>query len=400
MNQGTGRFGVFLLALCVLSGSSHGQALNVDIGDNFGGPSEQYGGAAGQPGRWNVINAVGDTGNPVSLVDLGGAPTSATIDLTAWDSSDSEELGTYEVAADHPDTTGDEALLMDDQMDCGGIFGTGIIRFAGLTPGKYDVYVYAWASDNLGSSQHNTLGQQLRGADWDGIRFLHTYAVEACRTVGDNGLLSIIVTANGYGSANGVQLVPRSGPCPFSSRCFGNGSTPGCTDCPCGNNAPNSATGGCLNSAGKSARLVPSGIPSATQDRFWVRLIDATPNSFAILASASNATPLDPANPCFGALSGVTSILFDGLRCIATNEIRHGVRATNANGGLVSSDSFEFVPMFGWGGLASPAQGLVAQGGFVSGETRHFQVIYREEVNAGCGTGLNTSQAVRALIGP
>ncbi|MEM7519362.1 MAG: hypothetical protein AAF368_20865, partial [Planctomycetota bacterium] len=49
--------------------------------------------------------------------------------------------------------------------------------------------------------------------------------------------------------------------------CFGDGGTsPGCTDCPCGNNAPAGSGGGCLNSSSTSAVLNASGQPSLALD--------------------------------------------------------------------------------------------------------------------------------------
>ena len=44
--------------------------------------------------------------------------------------------------------------------------------------------------------------------------------------------------------------------------------------------------------------------------------------------------------------------------------------------------------------------GLVASGGFVAGQTRHFQSIYRDSVDQVCGTGQNTTNAVSVTFEP
>ncbi len=146
--------------------------------------------------------------------------------------------------------------------------------------------------------------------------------------------------------------------------CFGDGGpTPGCTPCGCGNEALPGTIGGCLNGVGSSARLLAAGSPGASSDTLTLRLTAANPISFAVLTSGSNRLPNTPANPCAGYDSGTASAVLDGLRCVGGATLRHGSRAIDANGDT---------------GIANaPWQNLVAGGGFVAGQTRHFQGFYR-----------------------
>ena len=50
----------------------------------------------------------------------------------------------------------------------------------------------------------------------------------------------------------------------------------------------------------------------------------------------------------------------------------------------------------GWGA----PDGFANSGAFVPGETRYFQLFYRDDASEGCMTGQNTSQAVRVPFTP
>lgn len=183
---------------------------------------------------------------------------------------------------------------------------------------------------------------------------------------------------------------------PASSQqfCQGNGGDGmGCSDCLCGNNAPPSSGGGCLNGSGSSARLLPAGFPSISNPTLNFGMNGANPLSFAVLSSGDNLAPDNPANPCYGLGSGALSAAFDGLRCAVGNTQRHGGRACDSNGSVGSTNN-------GWGPPAGPMIGLLAQGGFVLGQSRYWQVVYREDPTLVCGKGLNTTQAVLTLTIP
>ena len=183
----------------------------------------------------------------------------------------------------------------------------------------------------------------------------------------------------------------------FPESCNGDGGNQmGCTDCPCGNNAAPGTTGGCLNSANASGRLVGSGSPSVTAADPADLRFDANgcvPSSFAVLTSGNAIAPANAANPCFGEDSGLQSGVLDGLRCAVQSTQRHGGRPVDANGDVGATTN-------GWGGSSGPPIGLAAQGGFVAGQTRHYQVFYRELPGLVCLTEQNTTQAVSVTFQP
>lgn len=184
------------------------------------------------------------------------------------------------------------------------------------------------------------------------------------------------------------------------SFCFGDGGPqPGCTSCPCGNDAAPGTLGGCLNGVSQSARLLSSGTPSASSDTTRFQVAGANPSTFGILVSGGARLPNNPANPCFGLDSGINSISLDGLRCVGDGVIRHGSRATDPAGDIGFGNN-------GWGPPSGPVGGLLAQGNavlpgsFAVGSTRHFQVFYREDALLVCQRGQNTTDAVSVKVLP
>jgi len=174
---------------------------------------------------------------------------------------------------------------------------------------------------------------------------------------------------------------------PGVALCAGDGGDQmGCTNCPCGNNASAGSPGGCTNSTGGSAELTASGSPNPLNDTLRFEVTGATHTSLGVLISAARLLPANPANPCLAG-SGVRSNMHDGLRCIGQLARRHGGRASDSNGDIG-------VTTGGWGGASPPGIGLIAQGGFALGQTRHWQVTYREVGTLVCLTGLNTTNAI------
>lgn len=167
-------------------------------------------------------------------------------------------------------------------------------------------------------------------------------------------------------------------------RCFGSGQA---VPCPCGNNAA-AANSGCTHSAssGQGAVLRHRGRSRASEDSLSFVVFGAVPFSTAILVSGDNALPA--ANPGAGIPFG------DGLRCVGGNLIRHDTRNLGSTGaaywGIATIPS---APSF-------PPEGLIAQGGYSVGQTRHWQVIYRDDPTAGCGSGINSSQSIELTISP
>lgn len=167
------------------------------------------------------------------------------------------------------------------------------------------------------------------------------------------------------------------------SFCFGNGGVhPGCTDCPCDNNAQEGTPGGCLNSVGTSCRLTSTGSASLSAETLEFDIRDAAPNTFAILNSGGNRLA-NPGGPCAGLGSGVIGTLLDGLRCIGGGTLRHGVRPTTSTGTNLGA----------WSGVLNNAN-------FTAGQVRHFQIFYRDDEALGCMTGLNTSNGLTVQVAP
>ena len=182
-------------------------------------------------------------------------------------------------------------------------------------------------------------------------------------------------------------------PKPFDEYCFGNGGDQlDCTDCPCGNNAPLGSRGGCMNSNGTSARLRMSGLPRVSEDTLRLTARALPPSIASVLVSGSNRLPASPAHPCFSSESGIANI-GDGLRCAGIGLRRHGLRFSDASGSVGRDNE-------GWGGDDAPLGGIVSQAGFVVGQTRHFQLFYRDSVHGDCNGALSTTQAVSTTFVP
>lgn len=176
------------------------QSMNIDF--NFAGvstaPSSGYA-AAGLSGVWNTANMTGNTVPTLSLVDLSGAPTVATLNVPVilgnW-----SNLGSW---------TGDDMLLMDD---AGGSVGQ-TVNFSGLLNGNYDVFVYGMsATGNVNSSFYIGSATQNNTGVWTGSHVLGA----------SYGLFSAVSVTSGtiqigwIGNFSGVQLVYTPVPEPAS----------------------------------------------------------------------------------------------------------------------------------------------------------------------------------------
>ena len=173
--------------------------------------------------------------------------------------------------------------------------------------------------------------------------------------------------------------------------CFGDGGTsPGCTSCPCGNDAPANTPGGCRNAEGRSAILFPLGVAriAAGAPRFQLR--GASSSSFAVLVSGDARLPLAGACPSG---SGQIGGALDGLGCVGQGVKRHGARATDLEGGAGATNP-------AWGPPDGPTGGVAGRSGFVTGQTRHFQVFYRVDSSSGCGRGQSTTNAASITFVP
>ena len=148
---------------------------------------------------------------------------------------------------------------------------------------------------------------------------------------------------------------------PVRAYCFGTG-------CPCGND---DWLAGCTNSTGAGASLVPIGSASAAADDLAFQGRDLLSGQAALLFVANNAVNGGAGNP-FG----------DGLRCAGGGLVRLGVRMPNA------------------AGVADWGPGMAAAGGWTSGDTRRFQVWYRDPVGSPCGNSFNLSHGIEVEFVP
>ena len=138
----TRQFFTFLLSSATVAG--YAQAINIDL-DIFGGPpengngapSDAFGAAANQPGRWNRINAVEP--GPYTLISLSGATTSVVV------SAHAAFPGYFAGSQYFPANSGDYALLLNDAAEVGTVGNGGHLTysFGGFIAGIYDLYTYA-----------------------------------------------------------------------------------------------------------------------------------------------------------------------------------------------------------------------------------------------------------------
>ncbi len=135
---------------------------------------------------------------------------------------------------------------------------------------------------------------------------------------------------------------------------------------PCGNAGASGE--GCANSSGAGATLTMDGSGSVSQNDTTLQATNLLPGQPALLYSADNA------------INGGAGIPFgDGLRCTGGNLLRHGVAFPDATGTA------------NWGPGVS--------GGWGAGDTRNFQVWYRDPVGGPCSNGFNLTNGMTGNFG-
>jgi hypothetical protein len=196
------------LALVTMTAAAAGQSFNIDIDDAAGTaagvPSTAFGAAANQPGTWN--SAPAGAAAPLTLVDLAGAATTVTLTRSGVPAA---------YSFNNPSTSGDFEKLMDD-IDCP--LSPFTYTFAGLVPGSYRVYTYAFEPcGNLTYLTNVAVSGAVEGTQTVGGLitgpnvFLQpiTHAVHNV-IVGAAGSITITTTlapASPFISINGFQLV-------------------------------------------------------------------------------------------------------------------------------------------------------------------------------------------------
>jgi hypothetical protein len=149
--------------------------------------------------------------------------------------------------------------------------------------------------------------------------------------------------------------------------CFGAGAG---TPCPCGNTG--GPTQGCANSSGQGAVLTGFGSTSVSADDAVFTGQNLLPGQPGLLFFADVAT------------NGGNGVIFgDGLRCASQNIRRRGIRVPNAQGTAV------------WG------PGLLAGTGVSGGQTKYWQIWYRDPSGGGaCGNAFNLSHGLATALTP
>jgi len=177
------------------------------------------------------------------------------------------------------------------------------------------------------------------------------------RTLLDAGFQDIANTAINAGDTG----APTSG-----AFCFGDGSS---TACPCANNSAVGAGAGCLNSLGSGALLASTGVASIAADTA-VLAGSGMPNSFALYYQGTTA---------------ISSSFGDGLRCAGGSVVRLG---TKSNVGGASQ-----YPVAG-------DQSISVRGGALAGDTRYYQVWYRNGAVFCNAETFNLSNGYRLVWAP
>ena len=157
-----------------------------------------------------------------------------------------------------------------------------------------------------------------------------------------------------------------------TSFCYGDGSG---TACPCANNSAVGDKEGCLDSFGLGARITASGIASVSNDTFKMSG-SRMPGSGPCLYFEGTATMSGGAGLSFG----------DGLLCVGGTIVRLGVKFNNAAG--------ESTYPVGADPILSVA-GVVA-----SGDTRTYQIWYRDAVSFCSPATYNLSNGVQTIWAP
>ncbi len=210
-----GPIATLLIALNVAP-TALAQSINIDFGDEHGGPPPAYS-AAGLPGSWNVLTGTLEV--PVALLDLDGAPTGATIAMT-------NAFGTLaDVPLPHSEIGAHQALLGDGML---GAFGPKIpvaVAIAGIEPGLYRLITYTWywpaqAFGEVAFVDGSALVQSVGGPWPGGLSVGVTHMVHVVNT---RGTIAFELVGAGPGSffngdilIQGLQLwkIDEAIPCP------------------------------------------------------------------------------------------------------------------------------------------------------------------------------------------
>ena len=167
----------------------------------------------------------------------------------------------------------------------------------------------------------------------------------------------------GENSGSAIVFDLQPGP-PGTQYCFGDGTG---TACPCGNTGGPGE--GCANSTGVGAVLSAVSTSSVTDGSFalWTYGLPAGPGLYFQGDNMTN--------------SGNGSPFGDGLRCAGGNVIRLEIRPSTS-------------------GLSRTTVPIAITGEVSAGDTKHYQLWYRDPIGSPCGNGFNLSNGYEVLWKP
>ena len=193
-----------LLRILVLSGLVATTApavaapLYVDFGSYSAAPTSTFGAAAGLPGVWNNVAALGTTSN---VLDAFGAVTDVDITLAAESADGTGGFG----------TTDAHRLLQDNFYTTPGKIWS--VTVAGLTNGLYDVYLYEPMNLFLGSGGGSVNGvrfSSINGNFYGSLAEGTNYLLLTSVLVSDGTLVASGGDLSAPNGLAGMQLVDRS----------------------------------------------------------------------------------------------------------------------------------------------------------------------------------------------
>ncbi len=145
--------------------------------------------------------------------------------------------------------------------------------------------------------------------------------------------------------------------------CFGDGSG---SVCPCAN--PGAAGQGCANGTGQGAILSAAGSASVGAADLVLSATNLIPSQFGLYLQGNNRLN-----------GGLGTPFGDGLRCVGGGLVRLQARAAGPTG--QSSTSID----------------IAAKAGLSGGETRSYQLWYRDAFTTPCGQGFNLTNALELV---
>lgn len=202
-------------------------------------------------------------------------------------------------------------------------------------------------------------------------------ASSACRDAGSApipslpGVVAELAASDLDGLARWIGGAPDMGAHEFqppwaSLYCAGDGSG---ANCPCGNAA--GPWQGCAHGAGRGGKLSSSGSPSISASDLVLWGHDVLPSNPGLFFQGSQR------------VAGGTGVAFgDGLRCAGGTVVRIQVRISNSLGSMHTS---------------AP---VAAVGGVLAGETRTYQLWFRDSFTTPCGAGFNLTNGLELSWAP